>query len=211
MMQFVVAGNSVAAGFAACCAAALQRDLHIDLHLAAVPQDTLEPILLDCLPAPLRDVAGAMAVAAWTSFASVHSGSQRIHDGELVLIDPVQVGIELDALSGRITVHRGAAGARSAPVAPDLDLTVPVQEQVKCWVLSASSVRALTVPVIAEFDVSSHDDVFVQYFPLGDGQVLVRQCHGGPVVADDGIDPAAIMARCGPLQAAASGVARLLA
>lgn len=177
MTTISIIGRGIGAPLAACCVAACAPGALIALYCGdGELQQGLEPVVLDNLPPAIRDAVEPLIVRQWNAFSIVRHGQQSRHSADIALIDPLQLGLELDRLRERVAVYR-SDGAGRGEATGDLRLEVSSRMADPAGsVLQAEAAKALAAPVLADFDVAEASGLVFQYFPLSGGDVLVRHC-----------------------------------
>ena len=161
---------------------------------ATIGGDTLEPVLASSLTEPARRLVEAFAVASWPGFFVTRDGTPHHQTGEVLLLDPVQVWLELGTLlsdqdmvcSGGRVVSKGNRiqwDGGQAEVVDFVDLAAMTRREQSAEILGLEIARSLPLPVLVDFDTGDEPWDAFQHIPLGDERVYVRKrrCLGDPV------------------------------
>lgn len=200
MSRITIGGDGFGSALVACCLAACDPHVHIELRLETGEiLQGLEPIVLDCVPARFRTAIEPLIVREWPAFTIIGQAGQSTHSAEIALLDPRQLALELDLLRGRISVRR------TDPGSADLDLVIDAAagRLVSSSEIVDSTSAGLALPVLADFEVARDKGLFLEYFPLVGETVLVRNVAISPdfdpisgLAADDGAALAAAILTC---------------
>lgn len=157
----------------------------------AVGGHTLEPVTISSLSRPALDLVADFAVAHWPCYFVIRDGQTHEHADPVLLLDPVQLRLELDA---RLAAQDQAVGVRgltqrgsaltwpggSAEAADLVDLCALTRMEQHAEIVGHDMARSLPLPVLADFDTGDEPWDAFQHVPLGDERVYVRKrrCRG---------------------------------
>lgn len=175
----------------------LQRDPSQSLLLlsgeADVAGQRLEPVVASSLSASARALVDPFVVARWPGYLTSRNGQYAEVPGEVLLLDPVQLWLELQALLAPDDLAVAVDGIvrqggtlswrdQTAAVADLVDLDSLTRREEAEEILGLDAVRALALPVLVDFDTGGQPWDAFQHIPLGDERVYVRKrlCHGDP-------------------------------
>jgi hypothetical protein len=156
--------------------------------------DTLEPVLASSLSAPARRLVEAFTVASWPGFFVTRDGTPHHQTGEVLLLDPVQVWLELGTLLADEDMVLSGGGMTSsgrqirwsggeAEAVDFVDLAAMTRREQCSEILGLEIARSLPLPVLVDFDTGDEPWDAFQHIPMGDERVYIRKrrCLGDPV------------------------------
>jgi hypothetical protein len=156
--------------------------------------ETLEPVLTSSLSEPARRLVEPFTVARWPGFFVTRDGTPHQQSGEVLLLDPVQVALELESLlsTDDMVLSGGAVGRNGQviswtggqAIADDfVDLASLTRREQSAEILGLEVARSLPLPVLVDFNTGNEPWDAFQHIPLGDERVYVRKrrCLGDPI------------------------------
>lgn len=153
---------------------------------AALGGAHLEPVVASRLSAEARALADPFVVSSWPAYYLIRSGTPDLQEDEVLLLDPLQVWLELqgrlgpDALiapCGTVTYADGVVRWDGGAVAVDglIDLDPLLGRGSESEIVGIDAARALSLPVLADYDAADDAWAARQYLPLGDERLVVRK------------------------------------
>lgn len=168
----------------------LSRDLDQPLLLLSPDQticgEHLEPVVADRLSAAARQLINPFVVAEWPGYYVVRGGQHDLHEEPVLLLDPVQVWLELQALlpSAALVAQCGPVTQSdqriwwtggSALLGRLIDLAPLLGAGDTSEIVGLDAVQSLTLPVLADYDAACAQWSAHQYLPLGDQRLVIRK------------------------------------
>lgn len=174
-----------------------QRDASQSLLLltgeAQIAGDRLEPVTAASLSPAARALVEPFVVGSWPGYLVTGNGRTQEREDPVLLLDPVQLWLELQALIApealvtgvdRISYRSGCLdwGANSAKVDHLVDLDLITRHEEADEIIGLEAARALPLPVLVDLETGAEPWDAFQHIPLGDERVYVRKrkCLGDP-------------------------------
>ena len=146
----------------------------------------LEPVVASRLSAVAKDLIEPFVVSSWPAYYLVRDGATELQEDEVLLLDPMQVWLELQARldssaivarCGRVALDEGRLSwdGGAAEIARLIDLDPLIGYGGESEIVGIDAARGLTLPVLADFDAGCEQWSARQYLPLGDERLVVRK------------------------------------
>ncbi len=187
--------------------AAADRSATFVVELGGEAQGDAYPelILPACLSRAAQTLIEPFIVREWPG--CIFKGSDSVTVPlSAALLDPTQIALEIDGLGSRIVIRRaeGLSEIRPGPGAHGLDLRVWSPPLRRHRIIGAEALRALALPVIADFTAVSPPVDYLQYIPIGGERILIGTVlrHEGQAAPRAANDPFAL----NPLHAALNAI-----
>ncbi len=146
----------------------------------------LEPVVASRLSPVARSLIEPFVVSSWPAYYLVQGGNTDLQEDEVLLLDPLQVWLELQA-----RLDPAALIAPCGPVAlngtwlswdggrAEIDRLIDLGPLTGCSgeseIVGVDAARRLTLPVLADYDAACGEWSARQYLPLGDERLVVRK------------------------------------
>ncbi len=167
-------------------ARAPQTDLVLLTSDKAIGGDQLEPVIAARLSPASLALVEPFVVMRWADYLITRDGQSDRQTGEVLLLDPVQVWLELERLldpaaliadCGALAQSGGAISWQSgrAQIEQLIDLAPLLGPPGESEIVGLEAMRWLGQPVLADYDAADAQWSAHQYLPLGDDRAVIRK------------------------------------
>lgn len=177
----------------------MQRDASQSLLLLSGDEEIagtrLEPLVASSLSPAARKLVDPFVVASWPGYLVTGHGPAREVPDPVLLLDPVQLWLELQALiapealiTGVMTIEYKSGclhwPGNSAMVDHLVDLDPITRHEEADEIIGLEAARSLPLPVLVDLETGPEPWDAFQHIPLGDERVYVRKrkCLGDPEI-----------------------------